>query len=168
MRDAFDAYMRATNTYDKEALVEPLADEFILTFTETGARMTQQDLAFISDFDAAVKAHARVENVRFAADTLVADIAVVSDLLYLAGVDEQRVTLRCTFAHGKIRRILYETPPGETSWVAALAPVVEWAQQTDPAALDGIYVDGAVVFSYDSGIRWVELLTRWRTATGQG
>lgn len=167
MRERFDAYITASNAHDKNGVMAQLSEDFLLILKDTGARMTQQDLDFIIEFETAVNFHARVTEIEIVGDTLVAHLATSSDMFQLVGIDALPAIMRCTFHRGLLRRVIYDKPPGTTDWVAALGPAVAWVESRDPDVLDGIYSDGAVVFSYESGIRWVELLQQWRASSAR-
>jgi hypothetical protein len=66
-----------------------------------------------------------------------------------------------------VREGVFANVPGESPTLEqALAPVVEWARETDPAALDGIVHGGLPVYRRESATRWLALVERYRAARG--
>ena len=163
-----EKYLTCLAAHDITAALELLSDSFVLEF-EGGPSLDKAGLAKALGWDTGTEGSLEWQIVSEGPRDVTFEGHETNQFLSLIGVDPLEFRSRFEVDdEGRIQKQVHATDWSGVSIPDALAPAIEWATEHAPAELEGAYPNGAMVYSEESGRRWVALLRRWRSATSEG
>ena len=109
-----------------------------------------------------------VRNLRLDGDAITGSCVIEDDLLRL--LDHPGSSVRITWTFDRRHRIAAsraEVPRGAPDLRNWLAPAIPWIRTHHPADLTWLFDGEELRRNARTALRWVELLTAWRSATGR-
>lgn len=165
--DVVRSYLDRVNAHNVDGALALLGPDFELEFEGSDVRMDRDAARRSLEWDAGVNGRLLWSIVADDEATVTVEGAESNDFLELLGIEA--LGFHSCFhvdASDLIARQVHRAEWPEPPLDEALAPVVAWARQYEPAEIAEIYAGDRITYTRHMAIRWVALLRRWREATG--
>ncbi len=158
-------YLARLNEHDVPGALEHLADGFQLEFAN-GPTLSKADLASALGWDAGTQGRVEWRIASPSPSEIAVEGQETNEFLSLLHIEP--LDFRSRFRVNDDGLILHQVH--DVDWTGAsvsdsLAPAIEWAAEHAPDELARAYPGGRMIYSEETGRRWVALLRRWRADT---
>ncbi len=160
------SYLGRLNDHEIHRALEHLAEGFQLEF-KGGPTLGKADLTNALGWDAGTQGRVEWRIVSETSDAIAVEGEETNK--FLALLDIEPLAFRSEFRFNDDGLISHQVHDVDWSGVSvsdALAPAIEWATEHARDELEQAYPQGKMVYSEETGRRWVALLQRWQAETG--
>ena len=165
-RDVLASYLAQLNDHEIHRALEHLAEEFRLEF-KGGPTLSKSDLSSALGWDAGTQGRLEWSIVSETLETIAVEGEETNEFLTLLLIEPLAFRSEFRFNDdGLISHQVHDVDWTGVSVSDALAPAIEWATEHALDELAQAYPQGKMVYSEETGRRWVVLLRRWQAETG--
>jgi hypothetical protein len=166
LKGRFEAYRRAMNSHDLQAVLSFLAAEYEFKVANSNYKVAKKDITGQLEWDFAVNARSAYSDIQIKGNTISTVLTEQNDFYKAIGISERKYQL--TFVYndqGLIKEaILEKSLSSSEAFDSALNPALEWARKERPGELAEIYPNNNFVYNTQMAKRWLRLLSDWHKA----
>lgn len=149
---------------DVEKAMSYLADDFMRIRVDTGETLSRSEVRSRFEWDAALNGKIEPESLAWEGSKVNAVFSETNDLFAHLGLEPRKYRATFLFDGDLIRKQWIQPMPRSGPAIEeALAPCLAWASGRHADLLTEIYPEGRFAYSADAALRWVELLSEWKS-----
>lgn len=165
-KEVFESFTDALERHDIDTALSYVAEDFVLRDPQSSYRGDRDSFRVMLGWDVAVGGSTDFRDIQVDGDTVHARAVETNRFMRLLGIEQGEFRLTFVIRDGLLRE---EIISGSTEFMRsieeALQPVVKWAEVHHPEELAKVYPNQQLVYSQETGRRWIELLENWRKDT---
>lgn len=160
------AYHTVSNKHLIEETLNYLTNDFELFFIDYEIKVNKEQMKDILGWDKAVNSTSTYRNLRIMGDSITGLFTEKNDFFRLLGKKKHKAIISYHFNdNGLIYKQTYKSLPNQSSYQGSLQKAVHWARQNQSGEIAEIYQNNQLHFNEEMGIRWINLLRKWKKAT---